>query len=249
MTLQEIFDQLAHGELSQLSIGGSEAGAINKANYGRLLSHVNLGLTALYKRFQLREGRVLVELIPNKTLYNIEAKFAKSNMDSEEMVRYLKDVHAPFKDDLLKIEQALTDSGRELTINNHRDPYTIGMAATKQILVPAAIVNKEQGLPSELQTAYIELVYRAGHPKLSLEDVGGPSYIDELEVLLPDTYMEALLYFVASRINNPIGMTNEFHAGNSYAAKYEQECAWLEMINLQLDQGQQSTRLRANGWV
>ena len=66
---------------------------------------------------------------------------------------------------------------------------------------------------------------------------------------LPDAYLEALLYFVASRINNPIGMTNEFHAGNSYAAKYEQECARLEMLNLEVDQGYQNTRLRAGGWV
>ena len=44
MTLQEIFDQLTYGELSQLSMGGSEAGIIDESNYSRILVHVNLGL-------------------------------------------------------------------------------------------------------------------------------------------------------------------------------------------------------------
>jgi hypothetical protein len=57
------------------------------------------------------------------------------------------------------------------------------------------------------------------------------------------------LYFVASRVHNPIGMTNEFHAGNSYAAKYEQACMLLDMKNLQVDQGSENTKLRDRGFV
>ena len=44
-------------------------------------------------------------------------------------------------------------------------------------------------------------------------------------------------------------MANEFHAGNSYYAKYEAECMRLENENLDTDQGGQYNRLYVNGWV
>ncbi len=66
---------------------------------------------------------------------------------------------------------------------------------------------------------------------------------------MPYSHLEPLLYYVASRINNPIGMANEFHAGNSYAAKYEKSCQELEMVNLRVDQGSQNTKLRQKGFV
>jgi len=68
-------------------------------------------------------------------------------------------------------------------------------------------------------------------------------------VQLPDSHLEALLFFVASRVNNPIGMTNEFNAGNSYAAKFEAACQALEEQGLQVDQDSQNTRLHRGGWV
>jgi hypothetical protein len=72
---------------------------------------------------------------------------------------------------------------------------------------------------------------------------------DNVEVELPDSHLEPLLLFVASRVHNPIGMSNEFHAGNSYYAKYEASCQQIELLNLLVDQGSQNTRHAANGWV
>ena len=53
MKLKEVFDQLTYGELSQLSIGGQAQGEITEENYARVVAHVNLGLSAIYKRFHL----------------------------------------------------------------------------------------------------------------------------------------------------------------------------------------------------
>ena len=62
MTLQDIFDALSAGELSQISIGGQAAGVINKENRAKLLPHINMGLTALFKRFRLKEGELTIQL-------------------------------------------------------------------------------------------------------------------------------------------------------------------------------------------
>lgn len=248
MKLQEIFDQLTHGELSQLSLGGGADGQINTANYAKVLSHINLGLTALYKRFPLKEGRLILALQEGRVTYPLTSAYATATLGSIEPVRYIQDSQsAPFQDDIHKIERVYTAAGKELGLNDEADPYACFTPSAAVLRVPAAIVTSSVDLPDELRTATLEVVYRANHPLLVLED--GYFFPAEIEVELPYSHLEPLLYFVASRVHNPIGMTNEFHAGNSYAAKYEMACQQLEQFNLRVDQGMQNTRLRRNGWV
>ena len=229
MTLQEIFNQLMVGELSQISIGGSEAGEISRANYPRLVPHITLGLTALYKRFTLKEGEVTIRLLPGISKYSID-----SNGDT---VFVSDPTEEDFADDLLKIERVTDAMGTDIPLNERDNPYSAITPSRPMLVLPKMW---KDGLVPETLT----INYRANHP--AIRNVTRPASVN---IELPDSYLEALLYFVASRINNPIGMTNEFHAGNSYAAKYEQECARLEMLNLEVDQGYQNTRLRAGGWV
>jgi hypothetical protein len=68
------------------------------------------------------------------------------------------------------------------------------------------------------------------------------------EVNLPVTHLEPLLYFVASRIMNPVGASGEFHEGNNYAAKYEQACQQLEMHGFSLNTQASRDQFERNGW-
>ena len=72
---------------------------------------------------------------------------------------------------------------------------------------------------------------------------------ETIELELPESHLEALLLFVASRANTPLGMVNEFNAGNNYASKFEMECARLEQFNMQIDHSTSNHRLIRNGWV
>lgn len=223
MKLQEVFEQLSYGEFSQLSIGGAEQGVINESNYTQVLSHINLGLTALYTRFNLKERRVTFPL-------NTAADTYQLNID-----------------DILKIEQILTDADVELSINKPDDPYSIAMPSLQSVRVPQVILDQGPDLPDAAVTESLTVVYRANHPRL----VGtlGMSETVSTVLELPYSHLTALLYFVASRVNNPIGMTNEFHAGNSWFAKYEGECQRLELTNLQVDKTTYNDHLTRNGWV
>jgi hypothetical protein len=156
----------------------------------------------------------------------------------------LGEVYNLQRPDILKIEQVITDSGTELAINNGADKYSCSTPSLGTLRVPAIIVNKGPDLPDDLITSSLEVVYRANHEIISLDAI--PEYY---EVVLPYSHLMALLYFVASRVHNPIGMVNEFHAGSSWAAKYEQECARLEMHNIQVDKGTEYDRISRNGWV
>lgn len=226
MTLQDIFDQLTYGELSQLSIGGGEVGAITEANYGRVIAHINLALTALYKRFNLKEDSTRVVLIPGTLAYTTS-------------------VVAPY---LLKIERVLTDSEFEMSLNDKSDAYSVHTPTASALKVPADIVNQVIDLPEQYKTTGLTVVYRANHPRITQ----GLGYFDpkRVHLQLPETHMEPLLMYVASRVHSPMG-TGQFEgqAGNAYYGKYEAACQAIETSNLKVDQGSQSTRLRDNGWV
>jgi hypothetical protein len=223
MKLQEIFDQLTYGELSQLAIGGSEVGVIAESDYPRIVAHINLGLNALYRRFQLKTGKTSVVLVPDQEYYTL------------------------METDLLKVETIKALNDAYFTLNDSNDPYSIHTITMKKLMVPLEVVNQDPDLPDDLKVSTLDITYRAAHPKINI----GLGYFDpeRVDVELPDSHLEALLYFIASRVHNPVGMTNEFHTGNNYAAKYELACQALEQQNLHIDQQPTNTRMERNGWV
>lgn len=248
MKLKEVFDQLTYGELSQLAIGGRDAGAIAPQNYNRLVAHVNLGLTALYKRFQLKEGNITVELQANRLVYPLHSKYAVSSRTSRETVRYIKDsAAAPFKDDLLKIKRVVGTSGVEFPLNDLGDPFTMLTPTPTTLTVPQAIAAPTAELEDQLRTATLKIAYQANHPMIITDD--GDLDLELVEIELPYTHLEPLLLFVASRVHTPAGLTNETNMGNTYYQKYELSCQEIETKNLTVDQGSQEDRASRNGWV
>jgi len=244
MLLKEIFTQLTYGELSQIGLGGNQAGEISEKNYERILVHVNLGLTALHKRFLLKEGRLNINLQDGMYTYSLKPGYVISNTRSKEPVKYITDVPHKFKNDILKVERAYSDTGKEFGLNDESDDLAIMTPSYDTLRIPRKVVDKNMDIPDDYKTSGLEIVYRANHPIIP-DTVVAESY----EVELPYTHLEPLLLFIASRVNNPIGLNNEFNAGNTYAAKYEAACAELEKHNLQVDKQSQNTRLEKNGWV
>ena len=56
MLLSDIFEQLTMGEVSQLSLGGTNEGGVLPQDYPKIVPHINLALTEIYKRFNLKTG-------------------------------------------------------------------------------------------------------------------------------------------------------------------------------------------------
>lgn len=248
MKLSEIFNQLTYGELSQINLGGEALGQISPANYKKIVPHINLGLTALHKRFWLKEGRLTLALQTGQVTYPLKKIYALNNAASTELVRTILDTaDSKYQEDILKIERVYTDSSFELGLNNLADPYSLSTPSYNVLRVPVGMVTDGADIPEDYQTETLTVVYRANHFDIN-EDTGMDDP-EETDVDLPYSHLEALLYFVASRIHTPIGINNSFHDGNNYAAKYEAECQRLEQTNLRVDQDSQSSRLHSRGWV
>lgn len=243
MTLQEIFEQLGHSELAMLNLGGDGAG-INESNWERVLSTVNRGLTELHKRFPLREGRVLLQMQPGQRAYLLDPKHALTTPAQAGVTKYLKDSSdEPFTGDLLKVERVLTAVGEDLLLNGSGDSWD---QAQRSVRTPS---YNRLILPSELPVQELQVVFRADHPRL----VKTPGYFNlaDVEVDLPRTHAEALIYFVASRLFSPIGLSGNtaYHEGNNYLQLFESACALLENQDYQYEEREENYRLYRNGWV
>ena len=247
MKLQDIFTQLTCGEFSQISIGGLQPGIIDEGNYKHLVAFINLGLTKLYQRFALKEGRITLELKPSLATYALRSQFGVASRRSREPVRYILDMDDPFQDDIHKIERILTMDKKEMPLNDRDNEYSCFTPSMNTLIVPQSILAPTTDTPEWLVTPTIDVYYRANHPIITIPI--GPFDPNRIDIELPYSHLEALLYFVAARAHNPVGMTNEFHTGNTYAAKFEGICAELERNNIRIDQGAQVNRLRQKGFV
>ena len=236
MNLDDIFNQLSYGELAQVMVGNDDAGLVPASDYPRIAASVSLGLTELHKRFLIKETKIRIELVEGISTYVLDSKFAESNVTGTEPNKYIKDSAEPFLDNVLKIERVYDSSGNEVTLNILEDEDSI-MTSGMNVLV----------LPAEVEYEYIDVVYRANHPALNKANV--LNHPLRVEIDLPISYLEALLFYVASRVMNPIGMISEFHEGNNYAAKFEAACIRLEQLNIKVENHRANDRLADNGWV
>lgn len=247
MILSEIIEQLQVGEFAQISFGG-KAGVIEGDTVKTMVLHINLGLANLYKRFNIKKGRVVIRLDPEISTYAITS----ANSVTREGVskKFVMDsLQARFKDDINKIEKIFWEhDNTEVPINDASCPTTIFTSTLNTLEMPRDFLKPMVGvLLDERKNNRLVLDYRAGYfPSFKITDIAIP---EVTKFDFPDMYLEALLYFVASRVHNPIGMSQEFHQGNNYAAKYEAECQRLEQLGMQMNHVQEGSLFRRKGWV
>lgn len=240
MKLSEVFEHLQFGELSNLGIVDKETGLIPEKLYPKVLSSVNLGLAELHKRFVLKKGFLHIELQADQTMYPLRSIYQMGNKAPVGTVQFIQNEGVKFKDDLLKVEKVVTEKGVALGLNDS--------TTTRSVSTPQYDMLYVSGLLQRtLKPSVLTIEYRKGVPPLKICE----SSFDQLCVAvdLPDTHLMALLYFVASRLHNPIGFTDvTAHEGNNYWSKFESECLNLDFQNLRVDEVVQNERAQRNGW-
>lgn len=251
MNLEDIYNQLAYGELRHTVLGsggidGPEPDGLPEEALKKVFPLVKLGLTELHKRFLLRTAELTLELQTGQSDYSISKAFAQSNTRSKEAVKYIDDSITPFQDDLLKIERVygVWDSEPyEIPLNEEDDLGAVYTTAINTLVVP----TDSNLAPWLLESSTLRVVYRADHAPI-------PDYLASAEPLLteiylPNSHLEALVWYIASRATNPQGLTQEFHEGNNYAAKFEAACALLTEQNFLVNRNPANNKLTRRGFV
>ena len=251
MNLQDIYNQLSYGELRLLFIGGDDIDDVNQgmstAQFTQLLPTIDLGLIALYKRFCLKEGEFTLNLQTGQSTYALQHDYAQSNTASPASVKFIDDTAFPFTGELFKVERVYGTYLAEqykVPINEIDNPLAVRTPSHNFLTLPTDTIKA----PWLLETTALKVFYRTGHPKIDSNVANIAPLVTDIE--LPATYLEALCFFVASRISNPLGMQpGAQHEGNNYFQRYEQECALLRQQNYEIDDFTDSDKFAARGFA
>ena len=237
MKLSELFELLQYGELANLSLSGSidDVKGIRVQDYPVLISHINLALTDLHTKFNLKEREVAIQQYESITNYELDSKFAQENTSSTEPVKYILDSpENVFNDDIIRINAIFDEVGHEFHINDENNVGSLFLNGYKTLQVP---------FPADDNTMFI--TYRANHEKLNMTT---PDL--NAEVSVPAYAVEALLSYVASRVHGQrTGQEAQATAVN-LMAKYNNICDQIELRNLLYNSPDNTNfKLGRNGWV
>lgn len=236
--LQEIFDDLAYGELANMAIGNSSVGSITPDKYPKIVSLINTGLNALYTRFCIKKKElVLYQRTGISTYYLRIDHLGDPRAGYEE--QYIDElVEDPPDNDIIKILEAYDDSGNEIAINQANRPNDIFMPAQDIIQIK----------PRD-PLIIIFLVYQAAYPRIIIGEEFDPKNV---ALFFPRYLKEALLSFIAARLF--VGKSSQITEGqqnptNTFRYQYEIECNKIEKGFLIPELQEEDNHFQNSGWV
>lgn len=209
MVVQDVINMLVYGELSQHYMANN--GELNEDKIPVMISHINLGLTALHKRFPLRKKIETYVIDQLDTVIDLRATVP----------------------DLLKIEGVSLASGKEMVINETKGLERVSSFDWFNI--------KFEGFEEGTE---VLLEYRLNHPRIASN-----ADLETTSIILPDSFIEPLITYVASRVVSSIGFGEAINEASFYASKFEMLCLQLENKSMINGDGFVNNRLESKGWV
>lgn len=110
MTLKDVIDKLRTGELSNIFTFDDDTNTVDEESRKKLLPQLNLGLVLLHKRFFLKEGSEVVNLVDGQYTYPLQNKdilrieTVKDLNDNEYMLDVERDPLSPRRKNLTTLQ-------------------------------------------------------------------------------------------------------------------------------------------------
>lgn len=256
MTLQDILDQLNSGELYNVNLGmgsDSDPNTVDPENYERLVRMINLGLVNLYSRFKIKKDEVVISLQDGVYQYELSSKHSVNKPSRPNLLQYILDTkNKPFKDNILNIEYVSvfrSDTEKEynlpidkLYLKNSVETRGLNTLYFPKDIIDATLAGTET---KKYDKALIQFRCQAEQIKVGL------GYFDpsRIEVELPYAYLEALCYFIASRVNTITGFSEGINPADYFYKKYEMACMKISDSSIYLTSSNQGEIFNKGGWV
>jgi len=236
--LKELFTSLATGEFSNISLQRDRSGQINESEYAKVLSHINLGLIELCKRFNFLEEELILHVDPSVSTYYIrpDRMALLENITTESYIEKPPDHSGDIN--IVEIKAIFDEDGYALRINDRH--------ATPCILHSSTDTLRITGLEAPQK---LSIVFQSHPPRIDLSDAFDP---DNHTIPLPETVIEPLLYYVASRVYKPMGANNSTaNADKSagYQQQYELACQKITTFGLDIENSDCPDTFTERGWV
>ena len=234
MNLTELYKDLSHGKLSNLSMSNESNGTISVGGKPKIILATNEALLRLHTKFVLKEDCVLVEMVDHITNYHLLSKFAESTVPVVQPYTYIKDLgREPFIEDVVRIMNVQDEFGYTYPLNDEGQSNSLFTPQGGVLQVPVPIDGR-----------VLVITYQARHVKLVDDGDEGQ------EIFLPDCLHEAMRCYVAYHIFCGVGTQESNAKGQEHLMMFEalcQEALSQDLVSTSLSVT--SNRFQLRGWI
>ncbi len=238
ITIKEIFNLLAEGEFSHMNLKQRHTGGLAEEEYPKVIGHLNLGLIELYKQFNFLQDELTLHICPQTKIYYMRSdRFGLvQNMCKHTYIE--EDPDNSFDNNILEITNIYNSIGDDLPLNDRRATLAIETINYDTLRI-APILACE----------VLSVRYKASYPKIFIdEEFDAEAY----ELYIPDVILEALLFYIASRVYKGMGSNDSSQNADksmTYMQKYELACQKIDTFGLDTQINDARTNFDESGFV
>lgn len=212
MNLRQLIDHLVQNNLYQFNMAKNE-------QFPAIINALNLELTQLYSRYPVLEKDVAFRRFPEISLYHLTRRYCRSNDESKELYKYILDTHDnPFLGDVLKIENAYTESGQHIVLNDNNNPRAWFTPSFDTIQIPNT---------TDIDTRIAIIGYKAKPEYIN------PNTTDfEKDIYIPSYLEEPMIYGITMRVAERLPTQTGMQVVQMAQAKYKELCDNVDTLNL-----------------
>lgn len=184
-----------------------------------IINALNLELTQLYSRYPVLEKDVAFRRFPEISLYHLTRRYCRSNDESKELYKYILDTRDnPFLGDVLKIENAYTESGQHIVLNDNNNPRAWFTPSFDTIQIPNT---------TDIDTRIAIIGYKAKPEHID------PNTTDfEKDIYIPSYLEEPMIYGITMRVAERLPTQTGMQVVQMAQAKYKELCDNVDTLNL-----------------
>lgn len=212
MNLRQLIDHLVQNNLYQFNMAKNE-------QFPAIINALNLELTQLYSRFPVLEKEVAFRRFPEISIYHLTRRYCRSNDESKELYKYILDTRDnPFLGDVLKIENAYTESGQHIVLNDNNNPRAWFTPSFDTIQIPNT---------TDIDTRIAIIGYKAKPEHID------PNTTDfEKDIYIPSYLEEPMIYGITMRVAERLPTQTGMQVVQMAQAKYKELCDNVDTLNL-----------------
>lgn len=212
MNLRQLIDHLVQNNLYQFNMAKNE-------QFPAIINALNLELTQLYSRYPVLEKEVAFRRFPEISLYHLTRRYCRSNDESKELYKYILDTKDnPFLGDVLKIENAYTESGQHIVLNDNNNPRAWFTPSFDTIQIPNT---------TDIDTRIAIIGYKAKPEHID------PNTTDfEKDIYIPSYLEEPMIYGITMRVAERLPTQTGMQVVQMAQAKYKELCDNVDTLNL-----------------
>ena len=212
MNLRQLIDHLVQNNLYQFNMAKNE-------QIPAIINALNLELTQLYSRYPVLEKDVAFRRFPEISLYHLTRRYCRSNDESKELYKYILDTKDnPFLGDVLKIENAYTESGQHIVLNDNNNPRAWFTPSFDTIQIPNT---------TDIDTRIAIIGYKAKPEHID------PNTTDfEKDIYIPSYLEEPMIYGITMRVAERLPTQTGMQVVQMAQAKSKELCDNVDTLNL-----------------